>query len=44
MFLRQSIISTNRIWKEIAVLECENAKIFENRKPKAPSAPLLKKS
>ena len=26
MFLRQCIISTNRILKEIAVLECENAK------------------
>ena len=27
MFLRQSIGSTNKILKEIAVLECENAKL-----------------
>ena len=28
MFLRQNIWSTNKILKEMAVLECENAKIF----------------
>ena len=28
MFLRQSIWNTNKILKEIAVLACENVKIF----------------
>ena len=28
MFLRQSIWSTNKILKEIAVLECKNAESF----------------
>ena len=31
MFLRESIRITNRILKEIAVLECENAKNFKAR-------------
>ena len=31
MFQRQSIITTNRILKEIAVLECENATILYTR-------------
>ena len=31
MFLRQSIWSTNKILKEIAVLECKNAESFSDR-------------
>ena len=37
MFLRKSIRSTNRILKEIAVLECENGKIFQARSLRARS-------
>ena len=31
MFLKQSIWSTNKLLREIAVLECENAKFFKAR-------------